>query len=156
MKSFANWMTTIFMIMFWGFRIMVVYMAGKGNAFIVTPINYTAEVVLLFITLFCIILVMKRIIWGGIIHAISYLAYFGVDLYNKLMPVFKGESISANVGLDMFISVLGIVLALIVMIDLATDYAKKPVQKNTDWFFENNNLNRNSDDREDHNNYRIY
>ena len=32
MKTFANWMTVIFMIMYWGFRIFVTYMFTNGKS----------------------------------------------------------------------------------------------------------------------------
>ncbi|MBR3325453.1 MAG: hypothetical protein IKG14_05360 [Clostridia bacterium] len=156
MKSFANWMIVTFMVMFWGFRIAVAYTAGKNIAFITTPINYIAEIVLLFITLVCIILVVKRIIWGGLIYLISYLVYFGTDLFNKIIPIMSGEQIGANVGFDIFISVIALFLAIIVVIDLATDYTKRPNDKKTDWFFNNKDLDREVDEKADRNNYKIY
>ena len=33
MKTFANWMTVIFMIMYWGFRIFVTYMYTNEQSF---------------------------------------------------------------------------------------------------------------------------
>lgn len=156
MKSFANWMTVIFMIMFWGFRIMVAYMHAKGKAFVATPLDPTTEIILLFVTLLCIILVAKRVIWGGFIYVISYLGYFGVDLFNKLMPTIKGQSIGISTGFDMFISTIAIILSLVVMIDLASDHMKKPDDKKTDWFYNNKDLDRQVDEREDHNNYKLY
>ena len=60
MRSFANYMIVMFMVMFWAFRIVVAIMAGMGNNFIVTPLDNTIEIVLLFITLICIALVIKR------------------------------------------------------------------------------------------------
>ena len=156
MKSFANWMIVTSMVMFWGFRIAVAYTAGKNIAFITTPINYIAEIVLLFITLVCIILVVKRIIWGGLIYLISYLVYFGTDLFNKIIPIMSGEQIGANVGFDIFISVIALFLAIIVVIDLATDYTKRPNDKKTDWFFNNKDLDREVDEKADRNNYKIY
>ena len=144
------------MVMFWGFRIAVAYTAGKNIAFITTPINYIAEIVLLFITLVCIILVVKRIIWGGLIYLISYLVYFGTDLFNKIIPIMSGEQIGANVGFDIFISVIALFLAIIVVIDLATDYTKRPNDKKTDWFFNNKDLDREVDEKADRNNYKIY
>lgn len=156
MKSFANWMVAILMIMFWVFRVAVAYTYGKGTEFIATPINYVAEVVLLFVTLLCIILFVKRIVWGGVIYVISYMLYFGADLLNKIIPIIQGEQIGINNGFEIFLSGLAIILALIVMIDLASEHTKKPDDKKTDWFFNNKDLDRNVDEKADHNNYKLY
>ena len=54
----------------------------------------------------------------------------------------------------MFFSVIGVVLALVVMIDFLADHVKQPEQKNTDWFYENKEYDRKLDSRADKNNYR--
>lgn len=155
MKSFANWMIVTFMIMFWLLRVVVTYMVAFGKSFPVTPINQEAEIVLLFVTLICIALVIKRKHIGGIIYLISYYAYFGADLVKTLGPVFKGESINVNIGLTAFMSAIGVVLATVVMMDLLADKTKKKEDKQTEWFYANKDLDRQKDDRDDQNNYRI-
>ena len=101
MKSFANYMIVTFMGMFWIFRLVVAIMAGNGNNFIVTPIDNTIEIALLFITVVCIVLVIKRKMFGGVLYLVSYLAYFGVDLYNNaIRPLLSGGSFSMANGLS--------------------------------------------------------
>ena len=146
MKSFASWMIVMFMGMFWIFRVVVAYMAGSDRAFIVAPMNLTTEIIVLFVTLICIVLVIKRKIYGGILYLISYLGYF--------MPVVKGEGFSMSIGFSAFISVMAVILAIIVMMDLLADKTKKPVDKQTEWFYANKDFDRNMDDRADKNNYR--
>jgi hypothetical protein len=57
-------------------------------------------------------------------------------------------------GMDLFFSILGVVMALVVMINFLADHLKQPIQKDTDWFYENKEFDRKLDSREDRNNYR--
>ena len=84
MKTFANWMTVIFMIMYWGFRIFVTYMFTNGNEFPIQPINLATEIVIIFLTFLCIVLVFKRQRVGGFIYFGINLMYYGFDIYLNL------------------------------------------------------------------------
>ena len=153
MRTFANWMIAMFMIMYWGFRVVVAYQAANYAEFFVQPINLTVEIILLFVTVVCIILVFKRKLIGGIIYFLSYLAYFGTDLFKAIMPVFSGEDVSVDY-MTAFTSFLAIVLAFAVLLDLAVDKGRKPKDKKTDWFYTNKEYDRQFDDRADRNNYK--
>ena len=153
MRTFANWMVAMFMIMYWGFRVVVAYQAANYADFFVKPINLTVEIILLFVTVVCIILVFKRKLIGGIIYFLSYLAYFGTDLFKAIMPVFSGGDVSADY-MTAFTSFLAIVLSFAVLLDLAVDKGRKPKDKKTDWFYTNKDYDRQYDDRADRNNYR--
>ena len=155
MRSFANYMIVIFMIMFWGFRLVTAVMAANGESFIVSPIDINIEIALLFITVVCIVLVIKRKMFGGVLYLVSYLAYFGVDLYNNaIRPLLSGGSFSMANGLSTFVSLLAVILAVCVMIDLLSDKTKKPVDKKTEWFYDSKETDRQLDERADKNNYR--
>lgn len=154
MKSLADWLMVIFMFMYWGFRVVVAFMASRGSDFIAHPINLQMEVILLFVTLFCIVLVIKRNKVGAAVYVLSYLAYFGVEAVNKLIPMIRDHSFDLNMGMDLFFSILGVVMALVVMINFLADHLKQPIQKDTDWFYENKEFDRKLDSREDRNNYR--
>ena len=153
MRTFANWMVAMFMIMYWGFRVVVAYMAANYSEFFIQPINLTVEIILLFVTVVCIVLVFKRKLIGGIIYFLSYLAYFGIDLFNAVMPVFNGGDLGADY-MTAFTSFLGILLAFCVLLDLSVDKGRKPKDKKTDWFYTNKDYDRKLDDRADKNNYR--
>lgn len=157
MKTLIDWLVVIFMFMFWVFRVVVEYMYSTGRAFFVTPINETTEIILLFVTLFCIFLVIKREHIGGIIYFISYALYFGTDLYKNVKVVIDngGQTSSLNAYSDIFFSAVAIVLSLIVMIDLLSDHLKRPDDKKTEWFYNNKDLDRKVDEREDKNHYRL-
>ena len=51
MRTFANWMIAMFMILYWGFRVVVAYQASVYAEFFVQPINLTVEIVLLFVAI---------------------------------------------------------------------------------------------------------
>lgn len=153
MRTFANWMIAMFMIMYWGFRVVVAYQAANYADFFVKPINLTIEIILLFVTVVCIVLVFKRKLIGGIIYFLSYLAYFGTDLIQTVIPVFSGEAVELE-AMSAFTSFLGIILAFAVLLDLAVDKGRKPKDKKTDWFYTNKDYDRDYDDRADRNNYR--
>ena len=92
---------------------------------------------------------------GGIIYVVMYLAYFGTDLFSTLLPAITNYTINEDVILDSATSILGVVLAIAVVIDLAFDKSKLPDQKQTDWFYGNKKYDRNLDDRADKNNYKL-
>lgn len=155
MKSLANWLTVIFMGMYWGFRVMVCVKAAQKTDFFVTPINLQLEIIMLFITLFCIILVAKRKMIGGIIYILMYLAYFGTDLFSTLIPAINNYELNEGIIIDSASSILGVVLAIAIIMDLAFDKSKLPDQKQTDWFYGNKKYDRKMDDRADKNNYKL-
>lgn len=154
MRTFSNWMIAMFMIMYWGFRVVVAYMAANYMEFVVQPINLTVEIVLLFITVICIVLVFKRNLLGGIIYIISYFLYFGIDLFKAIMPVFTGETVDVSNYMTVFTSLIAIILSFVVLIDLAVDKGRKPKDKKTDWYYANEDYDRKLDERADKNNYR--
>ena len=58
--------------------------------------------------------------------------------------------------LSVMVSIIGIVLPVAVLLDMLADKARKanPVDKKTDWFYKNENFDRQYDERADKNNYR--
>lgn len=155
MRSFASYMIVTFMVMFWGFRVIVAVMAGMNNEFVVTPLDNTIEIVLLFITLLCIALVIKRKMFGGVLYFASYIGYFGIDLYQKaIKPLLNGEGLTVSGGFTTFISLLAVILAIVVLMDLLADRTKRPADKKTEWFYKSKETDRQLDERADKNNYR--
>ena len=155
MKTLANWLTVIFMAMYWVFRVAVCVNAAQNVSFIVTPINLQLEIVMLFVTLFCIILVARRKMIGGIIYIVMYVAYFGTDLLATVVPAIKDYSINSDVIINSASSIFGMILAIVVVMDLAVEKSKVPDQKKTDWFYEDKKYDRDLDDRADKNNYKL-
>lgn len=159
MKNFSTWILVMFMIMFWGFRVIVAVTTELGIDFGgIVALNSQMEVILLFAVLVCIVLVIKRKMIGGLIYLLLYGMYFGVDLYNnvKMMISVEDGTLGMSFILNTFISFLGIVIAIAVLFDLLVDKNRKlnPKDKKTDWFYKNKDYDRKLDDRADKNNYR--
>lgn len=158
MKNFSTWMLVMFMIMFWIFRIIVELATELNMEFGFVPLNQQMEVILLFVTLLCIILVVKRKLLGALIYLLSYGMYFGVDLVNNvkmmLEPMEGPTDITIYTGT--FVSLLAMILAVAVLLDMLVDKGRKanPKDKKTDWFYKNEQYDRKLDERADKNNYR--
>ena len=159
MKSLISWLLVLFMAMFWVFRVIVAISAQFGiefGGFIV--FNNTTEMVLLFVDLFCFILIVKRKLIGGIIFLAGYGWYFGSYIINNLIPALSSED-----GVDMvifqnsIIGIIGIIIALCIVINIAFEKVKLRhfTDKKTDWYFDNDKYDRKFDDRADKNQYKI-
>lgn len=163
MKNFSTWLLACFMVMFWAFRVVVTLMAQLNQDFGgIVPINETLEIILLFVTLVCIILVVKRKLVGALIYLLIYGLYFGTDVFNGIsMMISNSSSESASIlpatsFINLFVSFIGVILPIAVLLDMLVDKGRKnhPKDKKTDWFYTNEQFDRKLDDRADKNNYR--
>lgn len=157
MKNLMSYLLVMFMILFWGFRIVVAINASLDTGFSIIPLDFNMEIALLFVALFCIILVIKRQIIGGLLYVFSYGLYFGIDLYNIIMPVIQnGTTIALSQITSLLFSTIGMFLPLVVLLELLFDKNSKnhPTDKKTDWFYKNEQYDRKLDERADKNNYR--
>ena len=154
MKNLTSYLFAIFMVMFWVFRIIVAFCYNLGVDFIVKPMDFNFEIILLFLTFAAIILVIKRSMLGGLIYLVGYGLYFGTDLFNRITNI--GQGIDLTSYLNLVISFIGLALPLAVLFDMLLDKNRKdhPVDKKTDWFYKNKDFDRQYDERADKNNYR--
>ena len=60
MKKMSSWLLTIFIIMFWVFRLIVAFTYNMGINFAIKPLDFNIEMILLFVTFFAILLIVKR------------------------------------------------------------------------------------------------
>lgn len=156
MKNFSTWLLVMFMAMFWAFRVIVAIMPEFGTTLgSFVPLNGQVEIILSFVVLVCMVLVVKRKVVGGLIYLAGYGMYFGVDLFNNIGAIMQG-SLSASNSINAFVSFIAIVLAVAVLFDLLLDKGRKvnPKDKKTDWFYKNEQYDRQLDERADKNNYR--
>lgn len=156
MKSLFSWILAIFMIMFWVFRLIVSFMAQYGNDFAgFIAFNYTIEIVLLFTTILCFVLFLKRNIVGGILYLGTYGFYFSSYI---LTNVISGEISDFTIMQNVMIAAIGLVIAMLVFFDLIIDKSRKkdPKDQKTDWYFKNDKYDRQYDERADKNQYRNY
>jgi len=156
MKNLSSWLITFFIIMFWAFRVIVAIMGTMETDFMIMPIDNNIEVVLLFVVLFLVPFIFKRKIWAAIIYLLAYGWYFGRGLLTNLLSMINGETISAITYMDMFVALIAIALPIAAIFDILLDKSrmKNPVNKETDWFYKNEQYDRKLDDRADKNHYR--
>ena len=155
MKNFSTWMLVMVMVMFWVFRVIVAVMPEFGTTLGgIAPLNQNLEIILSFVVLVCIVLIVRRKLIGALIYLLAYGMYFGVDVINNIQTVLNGASMET--ALNVFISIIGIILPIAVLADLLLDKGRKanPKDKKTDWFYQNEEYDRKLDDRADKNNYR--
>ena len=157
MKKFSTYLLVMFMIIFWIVRIAVTLMSQFGKDFMgMVPMNETFEIAILFATLLCLVLVVKRKLIGSLLYITLHAIYFGGDVTNKLSIIANNETLTLGQNMQLFFSMLGIIIPLAVLIDLLLDKNRKnnPKDKKTDWFYQNEEFDRKLDDRADKNNYR--
>lgn len=157
MKKFSTYLLVMFMIIFWIVRITVTLMSQFGKDFMgMVPMNETFEIAILFATLLCLVLVVKRKLVGSLLYLTLHAIYFGGDVTNKLSIIANNETLTLGQNMQLFFSMLGIIIPLAVLIDLLLDKNRKnnPKDKKTDWFYQNEEFDRKLDDRADKNNYR--
>ena len=158
MKSVISWLLLFFMAMFWVFRVIVALSAQFGGDFGgFTVLNNTAEIVLLFVSLLCFILIVRRMIWGGLIYLAGYGWYFGSYIFANAIPsLIDGETLDPTVLENTFVGVLAIIIGLSIVIDIAVQRTKlKHFSDNkTDWYFGTDKYDRKMDERADKNQYR--
>ena len=155
MKNFSTWMLVMFMVMFWVFRVIVAVMPEFGTTLGgIAPLNQNLEIILSFVVLVCIVLIVRRKLIGALIYLLAYGMYFGVDVINNIQTVLNGASMET--ALNVFISIIGIILPIAVLADLLLDKGRKanPKDKKTDWFYNNEQFDRKLDERSDKSNYR--
>lgn len=156
MKNLSSWLITFFIIIFWVFRVIVAIMGTMGTDFMIMPIDNNIEVVLLFVVLLLVPFIFKRKIIAAIIYLLAYGWYFGRGLLTNLLSMLNGETISAITYMDMFVALIAIALPIAAIFDILLDKSrmKNPVNKETDWFYKNEQYDRKLDDRADKNHYR--
>lgn len=158
MKKLLTYLLVIFMIIFWAIRIIITISSQLGNSFMgVVPNNETMEMIVLFGTLICLVLIVKRKLVGSLLYIVLHAIYFGGDITNKLNLMASNEVLTVSQNTEMMFSIIGIILPLAVLIDLLLDKSRRqnPTDKKTDWFYKDEKFDRELDERADKNNYRI-
>lgn len=160
MKNLSSYLLAMFMIMFWVFRILVAYKAGFDETFGgFIAFNINIEIILLFITLICFTLIVRRKTIGAIIYLISYGYYFGGYIFSNVIPLIKeGATLNADILQNTIVCIIGLVISICTFIDILIEKIKrnKYTDSKTDWFFNNKDTDREKDERADKNQYRIY
>lgn len=147
---------TTFAGVFWLFRVMVALMYTAETEFPIVPINMIFEIVVLFITFVCIILIAKRNMLGAVAYLIAQCSYFGVDAYKSIETIINGQAQTANY-VTLFISIIAVIIPVLAIMDIGLSSGKKGSRKNkkTDWFYGTTDYDRKFDDRADKNQYKF-
>jgi len=144
-------------MLFWILRIIITLASQLGKSFMgVVPMNETFEIAILFLTLLCVVLIVKRKMIGSLLYLTIHAIYFGGDVTNKLNILARNETLTLTQSTEFMYSLIGIILPLAVLLDLLLDKNRKmnPKDEKTDWFYKNEQFDRKLDDRADKNNYR--
>lgn len=160
MKNLSSYLLAMFMVMFWGFRILVALKAGTEESFGgFIAFNTNIEIILLFVTLISFTFIVRRKMIGAIIYLISYGYYFGGYIVSTVLPLLiEGTSLSMEVLQNTAVCFIALIIAICTFFDIAIEKVKrnKYTDSKTDWFFEDKNTDRKLDDKADKNQYRIY
>lgn len=155
--AFISYLITMFAVMFWGFRVVVAVTASLNIDIGFMPEDLTVEIIILFVTLACLALVVRRKLVGAVCYFITYAWYFGMDLFKAISTIANGQTLGSMEMLKVFVSMLAIILALATIVDIGINKNRKgsTSDKKTDWFYKNDQFDRKLDERADKNNYRI-
>lgn len=149
MVGMLSYLISFLGVLFWGFRIVVVFCASMDIDIGFQPININLEIGLLFLSIPCFALILKRHLGGAFAYFVLFTAYFGNDLYNCLVNGIGGTQ-------TILIDALGVILPLLSLIDIGInkDRMGTSEDKKTVWFYGNKDFDRKFDERADRNNYR--
>lgn len=153
--SMFSMLIGLFAIIFWVLRVAVAFTASMEIEFMLQPLNLQVEIILAFVTFICIILIFKRSLIGALAYLISNLGYYGVYLYNILV---NSEEIAHVNSMNVLVSIIGILLPLIILIDVGMSQSAKKTSnktKHTDWYYQNDKYDREYDERADRNQYKL-
>ena len=157
MISLFSYLLTFMDIIFWALRAIGTLMAQMELTFPITPIDINIEIIMLFVTIPCLILVFKRNIIGAAVYFAMYGVYFGEALYKTLI---ENESAGLNMtnALDVSVAVFAIVLSALTFIDVLINKNRNITLisgKKVNWFYNNKDFDRNYDERADRNQYKF-
>ncbi len=157
--SLISYLITMFAVLFWIFRLVIAVTTSLNIDIGFTPADLTAEIVMLFVALFCIVLIFKRQLLGAILYIVSYGWYFGKDILDAIIQIQNGTQLNTMQILNVFIAFIAIILALATLVDITINKTKKGMSdknnKKTDWFYKNEQFDREFDERADRNNYKF-
>ena len=163
MKNFSTWLLAMFMVMFWLFRAIAALCTQFSIDLMgIVAYNFNIEVIISFVTLLCIILVVKRKLIGSLIYLGIYGIYFGEHFVANIIPFAQGQvAFTTDFASNLLADLVAIILALFVLLDTLVDKGRKanPIDRKTDWYFKNEKYDEElkaRDQREDKNAYKFY
>lgn len=160
MFSLFSYLITIFGVVFWFFRAIVCFMVSNGSDLTIQPYNLSLEIILLFVTVPCFILIFKRNLIGATIYFGAYGAYFGTAIYELISSTDGITSLTDTVGVNdmtnLFCYAFGILIPFLTFMDILLNQNRNRFNgdKKTDWYYKDEKYTREYDERADKNQYR--
>ena len=156
MTTLFSYLLTFLAIIFWCFRVLTTILYELKVQFFSEPVNEMIEIIVLFASLPCLLLVIKRNIVGAAAYLGIYGAYFGTALYNKFMGI-QQEGLTIASASDTLILIVGILIALFTFLDILLNKHRGNfgADAKTRWFYTNDKFDREFDERADRNQYKF-
>ena len=138
MTSLFSFLITFMSILFWFLRAICTLMYQMSQEFFCEPLNVTLEIVILFATLPCLLLTIKRSIIGAAMYLGIYGAYFGTALYEAIVGMQETGADLVNTS-NIAVLIMGVLIPLLTFLDILFNKNRKGKSgdKNTDWFYKN-------------------
>ena len=156
MITLFSYLLTFLAIAFWIFRVIVTLMFQLDMPIFAEPLDLNLEIIVLFLTIPCIVFVMKRKIFGAALYVALYVSYFGTALYNKIIDM---ETVGFNMlnSTDILFLFVGVLIPILTFLDICLNRNRVRFQTNdkTDWFYKNEQFDRKYDERADKNQYKF-
>ena len=156
MTTLFSYLLTFLAILFWFFRVIATLLYQLDMDFFSVPLNSTLEIIVLFTSLPCILLVIKRNIVGAAAYLGIYATYFGTALYEAFLAT-QATGLTLVNSSNMLFIVVGVLIPLLTFFDILFNKHRTLGKGNAkgDWFYKNENFDRDFDESADRNQYRI-
>ena len=157
MKSLFSYLITFCAVLYWIFRVAVSLMYAMGKDFICQPLNANLEILILFLTIPSIVFVIRRNLIATTLYFAMYGAYFGTILYNSLTGTLDADGgLSFTDTTSILFTAIGVIIPFLIFLDVFIQRNRfSPKDRETDWFYNNEQFDRQMDDRADKNQYKI-
>lgn len=154
MNALFSFLLLFFSIIYWVFRVVVCLMATMKLDFFTVPYNATFEIIMLFVMVFCIVLIIKRNIVGATVYLGMAFAYFGSSIYEKIVA---GAGLNLISSSEVLLEACGILIPLLMFLDILTNKNKMNFAeaRKTEWYFGTDKYDRQYDERADRNQYKM-
>lgn len=117
MKNLSSWLIAIFAFLFWGYRVVATVLYAMGTELVLTPMDMTMEITLLFITFICICFIPKRKLLAVTIYLIAHLFYYGVYIYQNIVAIINNTA-SLELYMNIFVALIGVIIPVAAFFDV--------------------------------------
>lgn len=150
-----SYLFSMFAVFFWIFRLVVAIAPSLNFNIPFTSANPTFEIIVLFISVIGLIGIFKRKTFLTAIYLAASFAYYGYEIFSIVSN--PEVEISGNEIKAIAICVIALLIALINFLDVLLNKERKGSTKddNLDWYYEEGKFEREKDERDDQNRYKI-